>query len=80
MRTFSSMLGRAVTTESGRELGHCHDMRAASGRVEALVVGRRGLLEHFGVAPAKLRNAVAWEAVVRIEGDRIVVRDGTELL
>jgi sporulation protein YlmC with PRC-barrel domain len=80
VRTFSSLVGRAVTTESGRDLGHCHDLRAVSGRVEALVVGRRGLLEHFGVVPGKLRDAVAWDAVVRIEGDRIVVRDGTELL
>ena len=80
MRTFSSFISRKVTTEAGREFGRCHDLRANSGRVEALVVGRRGLLERFGIVPATLRAAVAWEAVVRIEGDRIVVRDGTELL
>jgi sporulation protein YlmC with PRC-barrel domain len=84
MRNFSSFLGRTVETESGRSFGRCHDLRASVGRgnptVEALVVGRRGLLEHFGIVPMRLRNAVAWEAVVRIEGDRIVVRDGTELL
>ena len=84
MRTFSSFLGRMVETESGRRLGRCHDLRATVGRgrptVEALVVGRRGLLEHFGVVRMQLRDAVPWDAVVRIEGDRIVVRDGTELL
>jgi sporulation protein YlmC with PRC-barrel domain len=84
MRTYSSFLGRVVETESGRRFGRCHDLRAVVGEksatVEALVVGRRGLLEHFGVAPMQLRDAVPWEAVVRIEGDRIVVRDGTEFL
>jgi hypothetical protein len=48
-----------------------------------LVVGRKGFLEHFGVGaqasatPARVRdvNTVAWGAVVRIEGDRVVVRD-----
>jgi sporulation protein YlmC with PRC-barrel domain len=84
MRNFSSFLGRMVETESGRRFGRCHDMRASVGRghptVEALVVGRRGLLEHFGIVPLRLRDAIPWDAVVRIEGDRIVVRDGTELL
>jgi sporulation protein YlmC with PRC-barrel domain len=86
MRTFSSFLGRAVETESGRSLGKCRDLRASLGRgrptVEALVVGRRGRLEHLGIRrPSVLRpDAVPWEAVVRIEGSRIVVRDGTELV
>jgi sporulation protein YlmC with PRC-barrel domain len=84
MRTYSSFLGRVVETESGHRFGRCHDLRAVvkqkSATVEALVVGRRGLLEHFGVAQMRLRDAVPWEAVVRIEGDRIVVRDGTEFL
>jgi sporulation protein YlmC with PRC-barrel domain len=84
MRTFSSFLGRTVETESGRRLGRCHDLRATVGRgrptVEAIVVGRRGLLEHFGVVRMQSRDAVPWDAVVRVEGDRIVVRDGTELV
>jgi hypothetical protein len=48
-----------------------------------LAVGRKGFLEHFGVGaqasatPARVRdvNTVPWGAVVRIEGDRVVVRD-----
>jgi sporulation protein YlmC with PRC-barrel domain len=86
LRTFSSMVGRVVETESGRRLGRCHDMRAALGdgipRVEELIVGHRGRLEHFGIGTPKAHspNAVPWEAVLRIEGDRIVVRDGTELV
>jgi len=85
VRTFSSFLGRMVETESGRRLGACRDLRAALGggrpEVQAIVVGRRGWLEHLGLVRPSARppNAVPWEAVIRIEGDRIVVRDGTEL-
>jgi sporulation protein YlmC with PRC-barrel domain len=86
LRTFSSLVGRVVETESGRRLGRCHDMRAVLDRglprVESLIVGRRGRLEHFGIGTPKAHapNAVVWEAVVKIEGDRIVVQDGTELV
>ncbi len=79
------MTGRMIETESGRRLGRCRDMRAALGsghpRIDALVVGNRGQLEHFGIGTPRAHrpNAVPWKAVVRIEGDRIVVRDGTEL-
>jgi sporulation protein YlmC with PRC-barrel domain len=85
VRTFSSFLGRMVETESGRRFGACHDLRASLGRgrpeVRAIVVGRPGWLEHLGIRRPSARrpDAVPWEAVVRIEGDRIVVRDGTEL-
>ena len=80
------MIGRVVETESGRRIGCCRDMRAVAGRgtlkVTELVVGRRGRLEHFGIGTPRghAPNAVPWKAVVRIEGDRIVVRDGTELV
>jgi sporulation protein YlmC with PRC-barrel domain len=85
VRTFSSFVGRMVVTESGRELGTCRDLRATlgSGRpsVDALVVGKLGWLEHLGIRrpSARGKNAVAWDAVVQIDGKRIVVRDGTEL-
>jgi sporulation protein YlmC with PRC-barrel domain len=85
MRAFSSFLGRDVVTESGRDFGKCRDLRATLGRsrpkVDALVVGGRGRLEHLGIKPGsgRRRDAVPWDAVVRIEGTRIVVRDGTEL-
>jgi sporulation protein YlmC with PRC-barrel domain len=85
VRTFSSFLGRTVETESGRKFGACRDLRAALGdgrpEVQAIVVGRRGWLEHLGLVRPSARppDAVPWEAVIRIEGDRIVVRDGTEL-
>jgi hypothetical protein len=75
-----------VETESGRRLGRCRDLRAVlTGRratVDAIVVGRRGRLEHFGIGTPRGQtpDAVPWKAVVRIEGDRILVRDGTELV
>jgi sporulation protein YlmC with PRC-barrel domain len=80
------MLGRVVETESGRRLGRCSDMRASLGagrpKVNELVVGRRGRLEHFGIGTPRGQtpDAVPWEAVVRIDRDRIVVRDGTEIV
>jgi sporulation protein YlmC with PRC-barrel domain len=86
VRTFSSLVGRVVETESGRQIGHCRDMRAELGRgnprITELVVGRRGLLEHFGIGTPRGQapDAVPWEAVVRIDGARIVVRDGTEIV
>ncbi|HEU5279572.1 MAG TPA: PRC-barrel domain-containing protein [Gaiellaceae bacterium] len=86
MRTFSSIVGRMVETESGRRLGRCRDLRAVLDTrrpvVRELVVGRRGRLEHLGIRTRRRNSpdAVPWEAVVRVEGSRIVVRDGTELV
>ena len=88
----SEVLHREVVTESGRRLGHVHDVRAER-RGERLVitgvlVGRRALLEHFGISlphgprGAKLRTdegTVPWDAVVRLASGKIVVADGTEL-
>jgi len=87
MRTLSSLIGREIVTNQGRELGHCHDLRAeltpSALRVTALVVGTRGWLEHFGIGAqasasphrVKDKDTVSWDAIVRIDGDRIVVRD-----
>jgi len=86
VRTYSSLRGRMVETQSGRRLGKIRDLRAEIGQsrpsVEAIVVGRRGFLEHLGVGKAATHrpDAVPWESVVTIEGKRIVVADGTELV
>ena len=87
----SELLHREVVTESGRKLGHVHDVRAEQKGdrllITAVLVGRRALLEHFGLGIAdgkpgsKLRTAsasVPWEAVVRLASGKVVVRDGTE--
>jgi sporulation protein YlmC with PRC-barrel domain len=87
MRMLSSLLGRDIVTDTGRRLGHCHDLRgeltSSSLRVTALVVGTRGWLEHFGIgaqasaSPQRVedKDTVPWDAIVRIEGNRIIVRD-----
>ena len=87
MRTLTSLIGREIVTDKGRRLGDCHDLRAeltsSSLRVTALVVGTRGWLEHYGIgaqasaSPERVKDTdtVPWTAVLRIDGDRIVVRD-----
>ena len=78
MRTFSALVGRKVETESGLSLGRCHDLRGelSSSRLEvvAMCVGPYGLLDRLGIK-SRGHNEVAWSSIVRIHGDRIVVRD-----
>jgi sporulation protein YlmC with PRC-barrel domain len=80
MRTYSSLQGRSVETVSGEKLGRCRDLQGTltpSGlQVTGLCVGRRAWLEHLGVFKAKKQAVVPWDAVVRIEGQRVIVRDG----
>lgn len=82
MRTLSSLLRRQVVTESGRKLGRCYDLRgeanATTLKVTGLCVGRRAWLEHLGVGGDGPHSVIPWDAVVRIEGKRIVVRDPYE--
>jgi len=81
MRTLSSLVRRQVVTEGGRKLGKCYDIRAeltqSSLKVTGLCVGGGGWLEHLGRREKRSRghDPVPWEAIVSIEGDRIVVRD-----
>jgi sporulation protein YlmC with PRC-barrel domain len=88
----SELLHRTVETESGRKLGHVHDVRAERRGDRLLItgvcVGRRALLEHFGIGlkhgqrGMKMRTAaqiVPWDAVVRLSSGKVIVADGTEL-
>jgi sporulation protein YlmC with PRC-barrel domain len=79
MRTLSSLQRRKVITESGESLGRLHDLRGELGartlRVTDLVTGARGFLEHLGITRRSRRTAIPWTDVIRIEGERIVVRD-----
>jgi sporulation protein YlmC with PRC-barrel domain len=85
----SDLLGVSVTTESGKRLGHVHDLRgeltARSLKVTGLVVGGPGILERLGIgapqsaARIRTKDVVPWEAVVRADRRGIVVRDGTNL-
>lgn len=78
MRTFSSLVGRRVVTESGIDLGRCHDFKATlSGthlELSAVCVGRGGYLDRLGV-PNRRHDEIDWTSIVRIDGDRIVVGD-----
>jgi sporulation protein YlmC with PRC-barrel domain len=78
MRTFSSLVGRKVLTESGLSLGRVHDLRGELGvsrlEVVTICVGRSGWFDRLGISSRK-HSEVDWAAIVRIEGDRIVVRD-----
>jgi sporulation protein YlmC with PRC-barrel domain len=79
MRTFSSLQKRRVETASGRSLGRCHDLRGELSdsrlRITGLCVGRGGWLRHLGIRSHARHDVIPWEAVIRIEGKRIVVRD-----
>jgi sporulation protein YlmC with PRC-barrel domain len=79
MRTLSSLLRRQVVTESGKSLGRCRDLNgeltATKLRVTGLCVGRGAWREHLGIGPARAHTTIPLDAVVRIEGKRIVVRD-----
>ena len=81
----SDVIALPVRTESGRSLGHVHDVRAeVTGnelRITGLVVGQVGLLERLGLgAPhaaerLRHRNAVPWSSVVHIDRRGVVVSD-----
>jgi sporulation protein YlmC with PRC-barrel domain len=77
VRQLCSLMHRKVVTESGRSLGRIWDLRAERTpralTVTGLVVGRRGMLEHYGVVK-RTTPPVPWSDVVRIEGKRIIVR------
>jgi sporulation protein YlmC with PRC-barrel domain len=53
-------------------------------RIVGLLVGSRGARERFGIThdgttgPRHIRDAIPWDAVVEIQGDRIVVRDDAQ--
>jgi sporulation protein YlmC with PRC-barrel domain len=87
----SELLHREVRTESGRKVGHVHDVRAEQRGdrlvVTGVIVGRHALLEHFGIGLAAGKSGpksrasqgvVPWSAVVRFAPGTVIVRDGTE--
>ena len=84
----SELLNREVVTESGKRVGHVHDVRGElrEGRLHVigLVCGKLGILERYGVgthgsggpAEAKVHGhpMIPWERVVRV-GSQVVVRE-----
>ena len=85
----SRLLGAHVTSENGWSLGRVFDVRVVDGGdgpvVVGLVVGRRGLAERLvgqrTSEPGEVTHAaplIDWRDVVRLQGQTVVVRDGTE--
>jgi sporulation protein YlmC with PRC-barrel domain len=85
---FSDLHGVRVRTESGKDLGRVHDLRAEltpkTVKVIGLVIGEAGLLERLGIgAPtsaARIRthDVIAWRDVVRADRRGVIVREGAE--
>jgi sporulation protein YlmC with PRC-barrel domain len=85
VKRLSQLLGTAVRTEAGRDLGRVHDVRAElrprSVAITGLVVGKLGFFERLGIGapesrgPKLRRDVVQWSAVVRADARGIVVRD-----
>ena len=78
MRTLSSLIGRHVETQSGLSLGRCHDLRGELKEnkleVKAVCVGGAGILDRLGIG-SRRHDEIAWSSIVRIDGNRIIVRD-----
>jgi sporulation protein YlmC with PRC-barrel domain len=84
----SQLLNRKVVTESGRSLGHVHDIcgQIEGGRlaVTGFVAGELGMLERYGIgtdgrggsdqAKAHHHDIIPWKRVLHV-GPRIIVRD-----
>lgn len=77
---FSWLIGLMVTDASGLELGRVFDVRVECRggqlRVAHFLVGRRGLLARLGlhVGWRQSGEIVAWERVIDLGGERILVR------
>lgn len=84
---FSEIHGLRVRTESGEDLGRVHDLRAEltprTIKITGLVVGQRGRLERLGIGSPtdvlriRTHDVVPWRAVLRVDKNGVVVRDGT---
>jgi hypothetical protein len=84
----SDLIGVRVRTESGKQLGRVHDLRAELGagppKVTGVVTGRLGLLERLGIgaptsaARLRTRDVIAWADVARADRRGVIVRDGVE--
>jgi sporulation protein YlmC with PRC-barrel domain len=85
---FSDLHGVRVRTESGKDLGRVHDLRAEltpkTVKVTGLVVGKAGLLERLGIgaptsaARIRTQDVIAWRDVVRADRRGVIVREGGE--
>jgi hypothetical protein len=68
-----------VRTQSGKLLGHAHDVRCAHrgthAEITQLVYGHRGLVERLGFREAS-HDTLPWSRVIEIRNREIIVEDG----
>lgn len=70
----SDLRDKKLVDVEGKSLGRVHEVHCAGGRVTALKLGAGGLLERL-TDKSKGRR-IAWEQVVSVSSDRIVVSPG----
>jgi sporulation protein YlmC with PRC-barrel domain len=80
----AELIGLEVRTESGRSLGHLHDLRGELTEkgltVTGIVVGGLGVLERLGLRGLRRSERtggpfVPWATVVRVDRRGVVLRD-----
>jgi sporulation protein YlmC with PRC-barrel domain len=78
----SDLIGCTVCTESGKDLGHVHDLRARSidggWQLEGLIVGRGGMIARMTGSssdPLVRGDVVPWSRVTHLDEGQISVRD-----
>jgi sporulation protein YlmC with PRC-barrel domain len=81
----SDLIGCAVRSESGEDLGHVHDLRARSvdggWELEGLVVGRGGMIARMTGSSANALvhgDLIPWDQITRLEDGLASVRDRFE--
>jgi sporulation protein YlmC with PRC-barrel domain len=67
----SELRGKAIRSRDGKLLGRVHEVHCNGGKVIALMCGPASFVERW-TAKTKGRR-VAWEEVVRIESNALVV-------
>jgi len=78
-RGLSELLGREVVDQSGRKLGRVYEAKGRWERdgtvvIEELIVGRGGIRRRLRGPGGHEEQAIAWEQVVELPGERVVVR------
>jgi hypothetical protein len=76
-------LGHVFDVRVARRANSSPDRADQQWRITGVVVGRRGLRERVGFvsgrrsAPTLDRDFIPWDAILRLDGETLVARDGT---
>ena len=86
MMRATDLLGALTVTDSGEQLGRIRELRVERDqerwRLAGVVTSGTGLLERLGALGIKREepivghDAYPWDSVVRLEPDKVVIRDG----